>query len=118
MESLERNMSTTTSIPYRPKHSLDEQKGEIEEILACYLSDEADLSNRQKYLLQNALGHTYRGLFGMARQDIQELWLPESTWSRSAVVTGEMVTGVNRQTLRRALAYLRGAPAQSPPVFG
>jgi hypothetical protein len=67
--------------------------------------------------LQNALGHAYRGLFSIARQDIHDLALAENAWSPSAAVTAEMVNDVTHQALCRSLAYLKGTPAQYPPVF-
>lgn len=94
-----------------------EQKKQIENAVERYLSENAELTNRQKMLLRDALGHTYRGLLGPAVQDMYELSLPESAWSSSARVEPPMVDGVSHETLRRALTTLRASSVQSPPVF-
>jgi hypothetical protein len=53
----------------------------------------------------------------MAAQDLYELGLPESAWSDNARVDPEMVEGISRETLRRALAALRSTTPQMQPVF-
>jgi hypothetical protein len=98
-------------------HTNQEMKGQLEEAVESYLSQDAELTDRQKMLLRDAIGHTYRGLFGMAFEDIRELGLPDSAWSPSARVEPMMVEGVTRESLRRWLDILRGAPAQNRAYF-
>ena len=98
-------------------HTQAEQKRQIEDAVEWYLSQDGELTDRQKMFLRDAIGHTYRGLFGLAIQDIYDLGLPESAWSPSARVEPTMVEGVSRETLRRALNALRASPVQSRPVF-
>jgi hypothetical protein len=93
-----------------------EQKQQIENAVDGYLSENAQLTNRQKMLLRDALGHTYRGLFGLAAQDMYELSLPESAWNLTARVEPSMVEGVSHEMLRRVLAGLRASSVQPPCV--
>ena len=95
----------------------DEQKRQIEEAVEGHLSQAAELSDRHKMLLRDALAHTYRGLFGLAAQDLYELGLPESAWAASARVEPAMVEGITRDLLRRTLATLRATTVQERPVF-
>ncbi len=95
----------------------DEQKRRIENAVEWYLSQNVELTNRQKMLLRDAIGHTYKGLFGLAVQDIYDLRLPESAWSPSASVDPTMVEGVSHEVLRRALNALRTSSVQTAPVF-
>jgi hypothetical protein len=62
-------------------YSKQEQKEQIEEAIAWYPAQDGELTDRQKMLLRDAIGHTYRDLFGMAQEDIRELGLPEDAWS-------------------------------------
>lgn len=94
-----------------------EQKQQIEDAVERYLSGNAELTNRQKMLLRDALSHTYRGRFSEAAQDMYELTLPESAWSQSASVEPPMVEGISHEMLRRVLTALRASSVQSPPVF-
>lgn len=109
----------TNSETQRPRwaHSAREQKEQIEEAIGWYLSQQGKLTDREKMLLRDAIGHAYRGLFGLAFQDIYELGLPESAWGPSARVEPTMVEGVTQEGLRRALGVLRNTPVQTPPVF-
>jgi hypothetical protein len=96
--------------------SKQERKEQIEEAIAWYLSQEGELTDIRKMLLRDAIGHTFRGLFGMARQDIYELGLPESSWAplpREAM----MLEGITKDALIRALDALRASPVQERPVF-
>jgi hypothetical protein len=93
-----------------------EQKQQIEQAVDWYLSQDGDLSDIQVTLLRDAIGHTFRGLFGMARQDVFNLGRPESDWGpipRHVL----MIDGISTDTLRRALALLRETPVQERPVF-
>lgn len=98
-------------------HSQREHKDRIEDAIDWYLSQEGELTDRQKMVLRDAIGHAYRGLFGIAVQDIYELGLPESAWSPSARVEPMMVESITRGALRRSLDVLRSAPAQNRPIF-
>lgn len=73
-------MTTVDSRPWWA-YTKDDQKRQIEEAVEWYFTENAELTNRQKLLLRDAIGHTYRGLFGLAIQDIYDLGLPESAWS-------------------------------------
>jgi hypothetical protein len=95
----------------------EERKRLIEDAVEGFLSSSEELTDRQRLLLRDAIGHTYRGLFDMAAQDLHELGLPENAWSDNARVDPGMVEGVSRETLRRALAVLRGTPPQMQPIF-
>jgi hypothetical protein len=108
-----------TADPNRPwwMYTPDEQKRRIEDAVEWYLSQEGELTDRQKMLLRDAIGHAYRGLFGLAVQDIFDLRWPESEWSPSARVEPTMVEGINRESLQRALIVLRASPVQHPPIF-
>jgi hypothetical protein len=93
-----------------------EQKQQIEQAVEWYLSQDGDLSEIQVALLRDAIGHTFRGLFGMARQDVFNLGRPESDWGpipRCVL----MIEGITKETLHRALAALRETPVQDRPVF-
>jgi hypothetical protein len=109
-----------TTDEYRPwwAHTKAKQKREIEDAVEWYLSRDGELTDRQKLLLRDAIGHAYRGLFGLAAEDIYELGFPESAWSPSARVDPVMVEGVSRETLQRALNALKASTAQSRPIFG
>jgi hypothetical protein len=98
-------------------YSKEEQKRLLEDAVEEYLSQPGELSDREKLLLRDAIGHTYRGLFGMAAHDLGVLRLPESAWGESARVDPAMVDGITRERLERALRALRGAPVQEQPVF-
>lgn len=98
-------------------YSKDEQKQMIEDEVAWWLSQDGDLSDRHKLLVCHAIGHTMRGLFGMACQDVYELTLPESAWAPCARVKPDMVEGITRQKLRHALEFLRGSPTQTRAIF-
>jgi hypothetical protein len=97
--------------------SKDEQKQMIEDAVDERLSGEGELSNRQKLLLAHAIGHAYRGLFGMAAVDIDHLSIPDDGWAPSARVKPEEVTGFTKQKLRDALAWLRTSPTQASAIF-
>lgn len=100
----------------RWNYSPEERKEEIVVALERYLQQQPDpLTDRQKLLLRDAIGHTYRGLFGLAVEDVYDLARPESDWA--APVAPDMVAGITRETLRRALIVLRHSPAQTVPVF-
>jgi hypothetical protein len=86
-------MTTADNRPWWA-YTKDEQKRQIEDAVEWYLSQNVELTNRQKMLLRDAIGHTYRGLFGLAVQDIYDLGLPESAWSPAACVEPTMVEGV------------------------
>jgi hypothetical protein len=109
-------MSTETERPWW-SYTKEEQKSRIEDAVHWYLSQPGDLARREKLLLRDALGHTYKGLFGIAAHDLYSLTLPEGAWSETARVDEAMVQGLTRDTLRRALAALRNLPAQMRPVF-
>jgi hypothetical protein len=95
-----------------------EQKHSLEEAIEWHLDHYGDeLTNRQKLLLSQTIGHTLRGLFGLARQDIYDLQLPESAWSPTAAVTQEMVVGITNVSLREWLRALRRSEVQEQPVF-
>jgi hypothetical protein len=96
-------------------HSKVKQKEEIEDAVEWHLSQEGELTDRQKMLLRDAIGHTYRGHFGMAIQDIYELGLPENAWATR--VDPALVEGITREQLRRALVVLRSSPVQNHPIF-
>ena len=99
-------------------YSKREQKDQLEDATDWYLSQKSELTDRQKMLLHDAIGHPCRGLFGIAVQDIYELSLPESAWSPSARVEPMMVESITREALRRSLDVLRSAPVQNRPIFG
>jgi hypothetical protein len=63
------------------------------------LEQTADLSDRQKLLLRDAIGHAYRGLFGLAAEDVYDLARDESEWA--APVAPDMVAGITRDMLQR-----------------
>ena len=109
-------MNTEEQTPWW-SYTKDEQKRRIEDAIDWYLSQPRELSDRHKLLLRDAIGHSYRGLFGMAMQDIFEAGLPESAWAESARIEPAMVDGITRETLRRALEALRTSPVQERPVF-
>jgi hypothetical protein len=94
--------------------SPEEQKREIEAELESYLDREGDLTDRQKMLIRDAIGHTLRGLFGLAVHDISCLELPED---KGPPVDASTIQGVDRVMLRSALRSLKGRPPQWPPVF-
>jgi len=98
-------------------YSKEERKQRIEDAIDEFLSEPGELTNRQKLLLRDAIGHTYRGLFGIAAKDLYEYGLPESAWSDAARVDPTMVEGITGETLRRALDVLRGSPVQIRPSF-
>jgi hypothetical protein len=98
-------------------HTNQEMKQQIEEAIESYLSHDAELTDRQQMLLRDAIGYTYRGLFGMAFENIRELTLPDSAWSPSARVEPMMVEGVTRESLRRALYVLHSTPVQNRAYF-
>jgi hypothetical protein len=97
-------------------HSAQEHKKQIEDAIESHLLQADDLTDRQKFLLREAIGDAYRGLYGLAIQGIYELGLDESAWSKP--VEPIMVEGVSREGLRAALEVIRSAPPQAPPVFG
>jgi hypothetical protein len=99
----------------RGSYTPEERKQEIVAALDQYLEQPADLSDRQKLLLRNAIGHAYRGLFGLAAEDVFDLARDESEWA--APVAPDMVAGITRDILRRALDVLRHSPAQTTPIF-
>jgi hypothetical protein len=109
-------MKETSERPWW-SHTKEEQKRRIEDAIHGILAAPGELTDRQKLLLRDAIGHAYRGLFGMATQDLYLLGLPEDAWSESARVDPAMVDGVTPHTLRRALEALRGSPVQECPVF-
>jgi hypothetical protein len=110
-------MSADTSTTFRKELlTLEEQKGQIEKALTWYLSRGSDLTDRQKYLLRNALGHTYRGLFPIAAGYPQSGLGGERLVSVGSSHRGDGYD-VTHQVLCRSLAYLSGTPAQYPPVF-
>jgi hypothetical protein len=73
------------------------------------------LSERQKLLIRDAIGHAYRGLFGLAGEDIIDLTRDEAEWADR--VAPDMVSGITKETLRRALNALKHHPAQTHPIF-
>lgn len=105
--------------PERPwwAYTKEEQKQRIEAAIDEFLSRPGALTDRQKLFLRDALGHTYRGLFGIAAQDLYLLGAPEDAWSDSARVLPAMVEGITRESLRRVLEALRLSPVQERPVF-
>jgi hypothetical protein len=108
-----------TSEAARPwwSYTKDEQKRRIEAAVDSYLADPTPLTDREKLLLRDAIGHTARGLFGMAAHDLYEAGLPESTWSPTARVKPEDVRDVDRALLSRCLDWLQSAPTQMRPYF-
>lgn len=109
-------MSDTGARPWW-SYSPDEQKRLIEDAVEERLSQPDELTDRQLLLLRDAIGHTYRGLFGMAVHDLHLFGVPESGWSESARVDPAMIEGITREKLRRALRAVRAASVQVPPVF-
>lgn len=97
--------------------SRDEQKRRIEDAVGWYLSQDFELSDRQKLLLRDTIGHAFRGLFGLAAQNICDMNLPEDAWAESAKVQSVMVVGVDRKMLQQALNDLRTSPTQTRVVF-
>jgi len=101
----------------RWNYTPEEQKDELVVALERYLQEHSgDLTDRQKLLIRDAINHTFRGLYGMAIQDIYDLALEEKAWA--SPVPAALVEGITRQMLQRALQALKYAPAQTRPVFG
>lgn len=109
-------MSTESERPWW-SYTKDEQKRRVEDAVDRRLALSEELTDRQKLLLRNSLGHAYRGLLGLATQDLYDLSLAESAWSETARVDAGMVEGLTPETLRKALAVLRATPVQMRPVF-
>jgi hypothetical protein len=100
----------------RWNYTPEERKEEIVAALEDYLRQHPEeLTDREKLLLRDAIGHAYRGLFAMAVEDVYDLARPESDWA--ARVAPAMVAGITREILNRALEALKHSPAQTFPVF-
>ena len=109
-------MTTEASVPWW-SGTKEDQKRRIEVVVGSYLTDPTPLTDREKLLLRDAIGHAARGLFGMATQDLYEATLPESAWSPQARVNPEDVRDIDRAFLSRCLDWLRASPAQTQPLF-
>jgi hypothetical protein len=99
------------------RKTLEPEKHRIEQVLEQFLSRTPDPTNRQKFLLREALDEARSGRFQLAWVAIKDFTRPESEWSPSAVVTDEMVRGIDRDLLLHRLAELKAMPPQWPPVF-
>lgn len=105
------------SLEERKRAALEPEKREIETLLAELIASTIRPTNRQKFFLREALDNARRGLFQLARQDIEDFHRPESEWSPRAVISDARVEGVNREILQRRLDELRALPPQWPPMF-
>lgn len=97
------------------KLSKEDQKRQVERAIDWYLRRRADLSNREKLLLRDAISAAFRGLFGLAAQAVYDMGEPEDRWASS--VEDAAVDGITPESLRRALTALEASPVQSPAVF-
>ncbi len=105
------------SLEERKRAALQPEKREIEKLLTELIAGTVRPTNRQKFFLREALDNARRGLFQLARQDIEDFHRPESEWSPRAVISDAMVEGVSREILERRLEELRALPPQWPPMF-
>jgi len=93
------------------------EKAFVERVVGQHLSRQFVFTNREKMFLRDAIGHAFKGLFGLATQDLRDMRLPESAWSPAARVTAAMVANIDHSSLATALAVLKASPVQERPIF-
>ena len=93
----------------------DQQKQDIENAVSWYLSQDAELTDRQRLHLQEAVIDALRGRYSLAMEVIWELNADESEWS--SPVRPEMVEGITHATLRRLLSALIASDTVPLPTF-
>lgn len=93
----------------------ESQKETIEGLLDEALAAHANLTNRHKMILAQAISCAFRGLFVLSKNIIDQIDLPETNWATP--VEDEAVAEINRQMLTHALRDLKSSAAQTPAVF-